>query len=136
MIRLYEGGCSDVEVCKAIKLPYNEFNSKCRTDSLFAELVDYGRLAAQAWWYELGRKGATGEKNFNYSAWYAVMKNRYGWSDRVEAVASEGIKPLDQMGKDEITAELAARAAQLAKFLGPTNVVLAAQNLDEPSELA
>lgn len=103
-------------------------------DRDFAQLVDYGRLAAKAWWMELGRKGASGKHSINYSVWYAVMKNRFGWSDRSEVIASEGDKPVEQMSQDEIVAAINSKRDALVKLLKPTNVrisELAATSSDE-----
>lgn len=134
MINLYRAGASDVEVCKDLGISYNDFDSRKKTDQIFSQIVDYGRLAAKAWWMELGRKGATGERHFNYNAWYAVMKNRYGWSDRSEIV--EGTeKNIDQQSKDELISALAARKDSLARLLSTNNVLLSQTNLleDEPT---
>jgi hypothetical protein len=131
MIRLYEEGASDVEVCRHIRVSYDEFNARTKTDEIFAKLVNYGRLAAKSWWLEVGRVGAIGGNKINYSVWYAVMKNRYGWSDRVENVSAEGNKPIDQMSQDEIVAELAARKDSLAKLLKPQNVLASAMAVNE-----
>ena len=130
MIRLYECGASDIEVCKELRISYNEFDSRKKSDTIFSQLVDFGRLASKSWWMELGRKGATGEKNFNYNAWYAVMKNRFGWSDRSEIVEGSE-KNLDQQSKDELISEIAARKESLARLLGTSNVLLAQMNLTD-----
>lgn len=78
-------------------------------------------MASHAWWLRLGREGASGGK-INVPAWYAVMKNRYGWKDKVET--SEGEKPLDQMSKEEVMAELISRKDGLAKVFKTSNVSL------------
>lgn len=134
LIDLYQEGASDVEVCRALCVSYNEFDKRYQTDPNFSKLVDYGRLAAKAWWMELGRKGASGKHSINYSVWYAVMKNRFGWSDRVEAVASEGDKPVEQMSQDEIVAAINSKRDALVKLLKTSNVrisELAATSSDE-----
>lgn len=133
MVNLYKSGASDVEVCKDLGISYNDFNDRKKQDSIFSSIVDYGRLAAKAWWMELGRKGATGEKNFNYNAWYAVMKNRFGWSDRSEIVEGSE-KNIDQQSKDELISQLAARKDSLAKLLNTSNVILATTNLLETDD--
>lgn len=129
---MYEDGAADVEVCKSLRITYSQFDTRYKDDVIFQQLVDYGRLAAKSWWHELGRKGARGEKNFNYNAWYAYMKNQYGWSDKAEVKGFE--KPIDQMSKDEITQEVARRKNQIATLLNPSNVALAIMNLHEPVE--
>ena len=120
-------------MCRALRISYNEFDGKCTTDQIFAQLVDYGRLAARSWWMELGRKSATGESKGNFNFWYAVMKNRYGWSDRAETIVREGEKPIEQMSQEEIVSEIARRKNQLSKLLSSNNVLLSTLALDEPT---
>jgi hypothetical protein len=129
LVRLYEEGADDTEVCKSLKLSYNEFDKRYKSDELFRELVDYGRLAARAWWLELGRRGAKDGK-INFSVWYAVMKNRFGWTDRSEVRTGEGPKPINQMSQDEIISELVQRRDVLSKVLSPRNVALASNAID------
>lgn len=114
LIRLYSEGGSDTEVCKEMKMSHRQFVKRERDDILFAELVEYGRLASKAWWLEVGRKyvrqGAPAQA-FNF--WYANMKNRFGWSDKAEAV--DQLKA-ENMSTDEITAKIAGIKSKIAKF--------------------
>lgn len=118
LVRLYSEGCSDTEVCKEMKLSLKQFTKRERDDLVFAELVEYGRLASKAWWMEVGRKyvrqGAPAQA-FNF--WYANMKNRFGWSDKSEAV--ETLRS-DALSNDEITAKIAALKKKISNF--PANV--------------
>lgn len=114
LVRLYSEGGSDTEVCKEMKMSHRQFVKRERDDILFAELVEYGRLASKAWWLEVGRKyvrqGAPAQA-FNF--WYANMKNRFGWSDKAEAV--DQLKA-ENMSTDEITAKIAGIKNKIAKF--------------------
>jgi len=114
LVRLYSEGGSDTEVCKEMKMSHRQFVKRERDDILFAELVEYGRLASKAWWLEVGRKyvrqGAPAQA-FNF--WYANMKNRFGWSDKAEAV--DQLKA-ESMSTDEITAKIAGIKNKIAKF--------------------
>ena len=114
LVRLYSEGGSDTEVCKEMKMSHRQFVKRERDDILFAELVEYGRLASKAWWLEVGRKyvrqGAPAQA-FNF--WYANMKNRFGWSDKAEAV--DQLKA-ESMSTDEITAKIAGIKSKIAKF--------------------
>lgn len=131
LVSLYEDGASDVEVCKALRVSYNEYDKRYKADMSFRELVDYGRLAAKAWWMDLGRKAAIGGKGqFNF--WYAVMKNRYGWSDKSEITAGD-VKPIDQMDKDQIMAEILSHKDRLGKLFKSSNVLLSQVMTDESS---
>lgn len=112
-------------------MPYDSFNKKCKQDPSFARLVDYGRLAAKAWWLELGRLAAKGQNKAQFNFWYAVMKNRYGWSDKMEV--GEGDKPISQMSQDEIIEAITSKKDALAKLLRTSNVNVALLNTDESS---
>ena len=123
MIQLYEEGALDVEVCKALKVTYQEFDKRYKNDSIFQQLVDYGRLAAKAWWLELGRKGASGKHTIHFQAWYAFMKNQYGWSDKVESVNADD-KPVDQLSHDELMSRISNHKQKLGKLLKSQNILI------------
>lgn len=122
---LYNTGASDREVCKSLKVTYEQFTSRYKTDPAFAAVVDYGRLASYAWWLELGRLGASGAvKGFNFQPWYANMKNRFGWSDKVEATIGDD-KPVDQYSHEELM-------SQLSKYRGKVAALLKTENIFSP----
>jgi hypothetical protein len=129
LVRLYTEGAADAEVCKAVRMSYEDFEKRCQNDGAFAQLVDYGRLAAKAWWLELGRKAAAGQNKAQFNFWYAVMKNRYGWSDKMEV--GEGEKPITQMSQDEIIMAITRKKDALAKLLNANNVTTAIFNSNE-----
>lgn len=114
LIRLYSEGSSDTEVCKEMKMSHKQFVKRERDDSVFAELVEYGRLASKAWWLEVGRKyvrqGAPAQA-FNF--WYANMKNRFGWSDKAEA--GDQLKA-ENLSTDEITAKIAGLKSKIGRL--------------------
>lgn len=132
MIQLYEEGALDVEVCKALKVTYSEFDKRYKNDAIFQQLVDYGRLAAKAWWLELGRKGAAGKHTIHFQAWYAFMKNQYGWSDKVENVNQDD-KPIDQLSQDELLARIGNHKQKLAKLLKSQNIFVSDVVANEPT---
>lgn len=124
LVKEYEEGASDVEVCASLKMPMREFDKRLRDDSTFLELVEYGRLAAKAWWLRQSRK-STHDKTFNFQVWYAHMKNRYGWSDKTEI--SDNSKPLEQLSREQLESELTKaltkkkdKIAQLFAIKNPT----------------
>lgn len=122
MIQLYTDGASDREICKSLKITYSDFDKRYKSDETFQKLVDFGRLAAHAWWLELGRKGASGAiKGFNFQPWYANMKNRFGWSDKVENVNSDD-KPVEQLSQDELISRITNYKSKVAKLLKSSNV--------------
>jgi hypothetical protein len=102
LVKEYEEGASDVEVCTSLKLPWREFEKRINNDDAFAQLVEYGRLAAKSWWLRMSRQ-ALGDKTFNFQVWYAHMKNRYGWSDKSEVVDGSK-KPIEELSREELEA--------------------------------
>jgi hypothetical protein len=132
MISLYEEGASDTEVCKALKVPYSDFDKRYKSDAIFQKIVDYGRLACKAWWLELGRKGASGRTGFNFQPWYANMKNRFGWTDKTEVTSGDD-KPMDQLSKDELMAKINSHKQGLAKLLKTQNILIGDMVSDVPS---
>lgn len=61
----------------------------------FSETIKRGRIWMEAYYVKTGRegmweqtirdeKGNTTTKKLNYTGWYMQMKNRFGWSDKVE----------------------------------------------------
>lgn len=85
LIKTYEDGGSDIEVCKAVKVPLNKLLEKYESDPKFRDLIDYGRLASNAWWLTQARL-AIKDKTFNTPMWAFVMKNRFGWADKTESI--------------------------------------------------
>lgn len=88
-------------------------------------------MAAKAWWLELGRKAAMGANKAQFNFWFAIMKNRFGWSDKMEVGETE--KPINQMSQDEIIAAIASKKEALAKLLKPSNVLVALSNIENES---
>ena len=80
----YKQGYSDVEVCRELRITLKQFNKAYSDNDAFAEIVDFGRMLSHAWWMEKARTNLS-EKAFNTSLYVMVMKNRYGWADKVEA---------------------------------------------------
>lgn len=50
----------------------------------FAEAINLGLVHAEAWWEELGRRGAMGKHKINPQVWALNMKNRFGWREKQE----------------------------------------------------
>lgn len=120
MTTLYEEGASDVEVCQKLKIPFKEFERRFSDDKDFATLVEYGRLASKAWWLELGRKAVLKKNSYEFNFWWANMKNRYGWSDKVENVSD--MKPFDQLSKDELESQLLRQKDKIMQILHMKNI--------------
>lgn len=114
----YEQGSSDVEVCQVMKTTLPKFRALYEKDPSFKQLVDYGRTVSEAWWLRQARTQLT-LKGFNTSLWYAVMKNRYGWSDKTEMI--NGI-PDELTNLDAIRAKILEKMPEFAKLVGAETV--------------
>lgn len=116
MLRCYEEGYADVEICKDLRISFREFERRIKEDELFAQLVEIGRLFSKAWWLTQGREHLR-DRSFNFSLWFATMKNRFGWADKVEMTGDD--KPLDQKSDDELMSEILTKHKnRLAKVAG------------------
>lgn len=52
----------------------------------FGDAVQRGESASQFYWEDLGMLGTLGQiKGFNASSWMFNMKNRFGWSEKVDS---------------------------------------------------
>jgi hypothetical protein len=83
LIQNYREGFSDAEVAAALNITIREFNTQLSDNPTFAKLVDFGRTLSTAFWEGLARKNVA-NKSFNSSLYGFYMKNKFGWSDKVE----------------------------------------------------
>ena len=83
-------GQSKVEVCANIGIYYDTFLSWQEKFPEFLESVKRGEKLCEAWWERLGRQGATCERDINPTTWIFNMKNRFNWSDKVDASVKPG----------------------------------------------
>lgn len=111
----YKNGYSDVEVCESLGVTLKQYNSLYDSSDAFAQLVDYGRTVAHAWWMSKARSNLN-ERSFNTSLYIMVMKNRYGWADKIESSALDGS---DQQSAKELKNRLEKELPKLLKQLRP-----------------
>lgn len=84
----YSEGASDVEIKAMFYLWLDTFSNDLwerwmNEEKEFSETVKKGRSLSEAWWQRTGRKNMA-TKDFSYTGWYMNMKNRFGWSDKVQ----------------------------------------------------
>ena len=115
MLQEYASGASDAEVISVLQITRRKFDQMIDEDQEYMrELVEYGRDLAKAFWYRVGRDNLKNPK-FNTSLWYANMKNRFAWSDRV---STEDRTPVQEKSDDELRDELKAYMKKFEKHDG------------------
>jgi len=112
----YKEGFSDVEVCRELRITMKQFTSMYDKNDKFAELVDFGRMLSHAWWMEKARKNLN-MRDFNTSLYIMVMKNRYGWAEKLEA---SQVDSSDIQSVRELRARLEKELPKLVKSLTPS----------------
>lgn len=55
----------------------------------FREAYDLARVKSEAWWTQLGRKGASCEVAIQPGVWLMNMKNRFKWKDRHDVTSDD-----------------------------------------------
>ena len=108
---LYEQGASDVEIARAMGITEAAFFQLMEDSPVFAKFVDRGRTLAKAWWYEKARQGIQADK-FNTSLFNFVMKNRFGWADKID---TNDTTDKDPVNMDQLRGQLQATLKQVAK---------------------
>lgn len=98
----YADGASDSEVSSVLQLTQSEFNQLLASDDDFKDIIEYGRELAKAFWYGQARANLK-NKMFQTTLWYAVMKNRYGWSEK--STLSSDV-PVSEKTDDELRQEI------------------------------
>lgn len=88
VLELYSDGGSDVEVKALIygwrgSFSNDLWNRWMAEEPEFSETIKTGKILSESWWAKSGRKNLS-NKEFSYTGWYMNMKNRFGWTDRVD----------------------------------------------------
>lgn len=91
MLAMYDSGASDREVMRELNLtPYRWDTLMKELSGDFGETVELGRMLSHAWWETLGRKSVK-SKDLNTQLYVAVMKNRFGWSEKQNDPGVNGV---------------------------------------------
>jgi len=85
---MFANGESISEVCAELGISKETFHKWEKLYPDFSDSYKKGKELSEAWWTKLGRAGATGKAKIQPATWIFNMKNRFGWTDRVEQVVS------------------------------------------------
>lgn len=107
----YANGASDVEIARALGITISKFYQLYEKNKAFADFVDAGRTLAQAWWYQTGRRNLM-TKGFNVTLYNFIMKNRFGWADKVEQADTTD---KDNLDLNDLKTQVAIQLKKLAE---------------------
>lgn len=89
---LFKNGESVAEVCMALDISKDTFYAWVKKHKRFSDAYNKGLQKSEAWWSRLGRAGAQGSVKIQPATWIFNMKNRFGWTDRIEQQHSGEVK--------------------------------------------
>lgn len=96
-LKLYAEGAFDNEVMLELCIDANTFNDwvnglddsgKLKHPS-FSVAVAQGRKLSEQWWVRKAKENAE-YGTLNMNIWYAFMKNKFGWTEKLEATGKDG----------------------------------------------
>lgn len=83
VLELMKEGCSISEICLELDICRKTFYNWCEENEEFLHTKKKGEDFSEGWWMKQGRTNLK-NKEFSYTGWYMNMKNRFGWTDRVD----------------------------------------------------
>lgn len=83
VVELMKEGCSIAEICLELDICKQTFYNWCEENKEFLDAKKKGQFFSEGWWMKQGRINLM-NKDFSYTGWYMNMKNRFGWTDRVD----------------------------------------------------
>ena len=87
VIALMAQGASKHEALADLGIWEDTFYRWAKEIPEFSEAVKIGTELSRMWWEREGRQSLR-DKDFNHGLWYMNMKNRFGWTDRVNTTNS------------------------------------------------
>ena len=112
---MFKNGESVAEVCAKLGIWKDTFYNWVKEYPDFSDAYKKGLELSEAWWVELGRKGSEGKKRIQPATWIFNMKNRFKWTDRIDASITGDMT----VGTTNITPE--ERKQRIAELLNKAN---------------
>lgn len=91
VIREMQNGASKTEVAYVLNICKDTLYKWAEKHAEFADALKKGKDLSEGWWRINGRVNLE-NKDFNPTLWYMNMKNRFGWKDKTESVATVTVK--------------------------------------------
>lgn len=115
---LAQQGAGRIEWQCALGIHNHAYLTLLEDSAEFRAVILQAKLLCQAWWEQLGRRGAAGLVEVNASIWAFNMKNRFKWRD---ATVTEARGELAGSGQPKTLVRnvLPAVKHQLSKFDAP-----------------
>lgn len=115
MLGMYEAGCSDNQVCARLRFTHAHFKKLQMENPVFRDAVNMGHILQKAWWEDQGHTNLS-NKNFNASLYGLIMKNRYGYGEKME-IKSVTTEEIEASSTDELENRLLSLMPSFAKVL-------------------
>ena len=132
LIKASSRGWSLAEYCWAATITDREHYQWCDKYPDYALASIYGKIAAEAWWQSLGRKGICGKVDINAQMWALQMRMRFGYTDQKKLAIPELrniTEPQQQF--NVIINFIASGQATAQEAHSLTNLVLSGIKVDE-----
>lgn len=115
MLDMYKHGCSDTQVCARLRFTHAHFKKLQLENPVFRDAVTMGHILQKAWWEDQGHSNLT-NKNFNASLYGLIMKNRFGYGEKMEIKSTDSLE-IETASTDELENKLLALMPSFAKVL-------------------
>lgn len=115
---LAQQGAGRTEWQCALGIHNHAYLTLLEDSAVFRTVILQAKLLCQAWWEQLGRRGAAGQVEVNAQLWNFNMKNRFKWRDATVTEARGEIAGAAQP-KTLVRNVLPAVKHSLSKFDAP-----------------
>lgn len=126
MLNVMENGGKTVQVCHKLQISRDTFYRWLREEPEFKEAYDFGKIACETWWENLGKMGLVGPqaKMFNTPLYLAFMGRNFKekWKPAVKPessgdtniyIGSVNVSEIKNLSCEDLDKELKKRLSKL-----------------------